>query len=157
MAKKFKDTKVGQFLSRSAPTILDMVDDVFPPAKLLTKLIDDSPELTEVQKQEAKRLALEYEKLYAADRDSARRREVEVAKTGKSDWMMYLVGIIGLLAFISVVYGVMFIPELEDNKLFIHLMGMIEGVVVSNLFAYYYGTSKSSSDKTKLLGRVNGS
>jgi hypothetical protein len=34
-----------------------------------------------------------------------------------------------------------YIPEMAENDLFIHLMGMIEGVVVGNIFAYYYGTS----------------
>jgi len=27
------------------------------------------------------------------------------------------------------------------NELFVHLMGMVEGVVISNIFAYYYGSS----------------
>ena len=41
---------------------------------------------------------------------------------------------------------------MQENDLFIHLLGMIEGVVVSNIFAYYYGTSKSSHDKDEKIG-----
>ena len=79
-----------------------------------------------------------------ADRDSARQREVEVKKAGGQDWMMFITGIIGLLSFVFMIYAVVYIPSVSENDLFVHLMGMIEGVVISNIFAYYYGTS---SDK----------
>jgi hypothetical protein len=36
--------------------------------------------------------------------------------------------------------------------LFIHLVGLVEGAVLT-IIAYYYGTSKSSSDKTKMLAK----
>ena len=45
--KKFKETKVGQFLSKAAPTVLDLVGDVFPPIELLANLVrKEAPELT---------------------------------------------------------------------------------------------------------------
>jgi len=49
-----------------------------------------------------------------------------------------------LLSFIFIIYAVVYEPSVMENDLFVHLMGMIEGVVISNIFAYYYGTS---SDK----------
>jgi uncharacterized protein YqhQ len=66
---------------------------------------------------------------------------VEVKKAGGQDWMMLITGIVGLLSFVFVVYAVVFIPAVLNNDLFVHLMGMIEGVVIGNIFAYYYGTS----------------
>ena len=94
---------------------------------------------------EDKKIASSYiQEMYAlevADRDSARKREVEIAKTDKQDWMMLLTGITGLISFIFTIYAVVYIPSVLENDLFIHLMGMIEGVVISNIFAYYYGTS----------------
>ena len=51
------------------------------------------------------------------------------------DFMMMLTGIIGLFAFCFIIYAVVFIPDVKDNNLFIHLMGMVEGVVISNIFA----------------------
>jgi len=83
--------------------------------------------------------------LEVQDRDSARKREVELAKVKGTDWMMYATGIVGLVSFIAMVVAVIWIPSVQENKLFVHLMGIVEGVVISNLFAYYYGTSK---DKT---------
>jgi uncharacterized protein YqhQ len=75
------------------------------------------------------------------DRDSARNREIEVKKTGSQDIMMLATGLTGLFSFVFVIYAVVYEPTVLDNDLFVHLMGMIEGVVISNIFAYYYGTS----------------
>lgn len=98
---------------------------------------------------------MEFEKelyeLEVKDRDSARNREIEVAKTGKVDILMYATGFTGLSSFLMVIYAVIWIPSVLDNELFIHLMGMVEGVAISNLFSYYFGTSKSSADKNDLL------
>ena len=55
--------------------------------------------------------------------------------------MMFITGIVGLASFVFTIYAVVYVPSVTENDLFVHLMGMIEGVVVSNLFAYYYGTS----------------
>ena len=79
--------------------------------------------------------------LEVADRDSARKREVEVKKAGKQDWMMFITGLIGLASFVFLIYAVVYVEGVTDNDLFVHLMGMIEGVVIGNIFAYYYGTS----------------
>ena len=80
--------------------------------------------------------------LESADRASARQREVEVVKaTGKVDWMMMVTGMVGLLSFMFTIYAVVYIESVRENELFIHLMGMIEGVVIGNIFAYYYGAS----------------
>ncbi len=148
MAKrKFIETKIGQFLKKTAPAILDLVDDAFPPVKLLTHLISKNTHLSPEQSAEVTRLMNEYEKevyaLEVRDRDSARKREVDLAREKGRDWMMYLTGIIGLLSFAVVIYAVIWIPAVNENDLFIHLIGMIEGVVVGNIFAYYFGTSKN--------------
>jgi hypothetical protein len=79
--------------------------------------------------------------LEVRDRESARLREVEIIKAGGFDFMMLATGIVGLLSFMFVIYAVVYVPAVKDNDLFIHLLGMIEGIVISNIFAYYYGTS----------------
>lgn len=149
--KKFTETAIGKFLSEKAPKLLSVVDDYFPPAKLLTALIGGDPDMSAEDKAEALRLAQQYEKelyeLEVRDRESARFREVELAKTGRTDWMMYLTGFVGLASFAVVIYAVIWIPNMAENDLFIHLMGMIEGVVISNLFAYYFGTSKTNENR----------
>jgi hypothetical protein len=155
MKTKFKDTKLGAWLADKAPDILQAAGDVFPPVGIITKLIGLDDRLTPEDKAEALKLVQSYElelyKIEVADRDSARTREVEVAKTGKTDFMMVITGLTGLFSFAVIIYAVIWIPGMASNDLFIHLMGMIEGVVIGNIFAYYYGTSKSSADKNKLI------
>ena len=87
---------------------------------------------------------VEFYKLEVADRDSARKREIEVAKTGKKDYMFNITGLVGLGVFVFIVYAITAIEIPEDNKeVWIHLIGICEGIVLS-IFGFFYG---SSSDK----------
>jgi len=144
MSKKFKDTKLGKFLKDKAPNILNIVGNVLPDKGVLgivKNLVDSEPSLTPEEKQQIHNQVTELYKLEVQDRDSARKREVEMAKAGGNDWMMNLTGVVGLFCFIFIVYSVVYIPEVLHNELFVHLMGMVEGVVIGNIFAFYYGTS----------------
>ena len=141
MGKPFKETKVGKFLLQKLP---NLAGDILPDKGVLgivKNLIDTDDSLTP---EERKTLLKDLYQLEIADRDSARNREVEIKKTGGQDWMMLVTGLVGLLSFMFMIYAVVYIPSVSENDLFVHLMGMIEGVVISNIFAYYYGTS---SDK----------
>jgi uncharacterized protein YqhQ len=142
MSKKpFKETAVGKFLTKKLPGV---VTDVLPDKGVLgivKNLIDGDDSISNEEKAALKKELYEIE---VADRDSARKREVEIKKAGGQDWMMFVTGIVGLLSFVFMIYAVVYIPSVTENDLFVHLMGMIEGVVISNIFAYYYGTS---SDK----------
>lgn len=139
---KIKDTKVGKWLKEKAPKVLNIVGDLLPDQGYLgvvKNLISSDPDVTPEQEAEFEQMAFELE---AADRASARNREVELAKaTGKTDWMMILTGVVGLFSFMFTIYAVVYIENVRENELFIHLMGMIEGVVIGNIFAYYYGAS----------------
>ena len=139
MSKKpFKETKVGKFLFNKIPSL---AGDILPDKGILgvvKNLIDSDDSMGQAEKDDL------YKELYemeVADRDSARKREVEVKKAGGQDWMMFITGIVGLASFIFTIYAVVYVPSVVENDLFVHLMGMIEGVVISNIFAYYYGTS----------------
>ncbi|MEO1255877.1 MAG: hypothetical protein AAFY41_13495 [Bacteroidota bacterium] len=154
MKKKFKDTAVGRFLSKNGSKIVHAAGDLFPPLGVVTNMIAGDPDLTLEQKQEAQRLVLEEYRLEIEDRKSARTREVSLAQAGKVDYMMIATGAIGLLAFVGCVLAIIFMPQLQENKLFIHLVGMIEGIVVTKLYSYYYGTSKGSKDKQNKLEKL---
>ena len=139
--KKLKDTKVGKWLKENAPKVLDTVGELLPnngALGVVKKLIDRDESIPQDKKSEFKRMEFELE---LEDRKSARSREVEVKKTGDKDIMMMITGIVGLISFVFTIYAVVYIPSVKENELFIHLMGMIEGVVIGNIFAYYYGTS----------------
>jgi hypothetical protein len=142
--KKFKDTKLGGLLSKIAPKILNVAGDLLPDAGVLgmvSKMIAEDPDISPEDKKVLQEQHKELYKLEVEDRDSARKREIEIAKTNRIDYMMQLTGIVGLLSFAFIIYAVVYVPSVTDNDFFVHLMGMVEGVVISNIFAYYYGTS----------------
>ena len=141
MSKKpFKETKVGKLLFGAKELLPE--NGVLG---VLKNLIDTDEELTPEEREEAHKWLIEAYKAEVADRDSARGREVGVAQAGKKDYLMFITGMVGLLSFVFVIYATVYVPSVLDNDLFVHLMGMIEGVVVSNLFAYYFGTSMKDS------------
>ena len=141
--KPFKETGLGKFLLGAGSTIIDVVGDVLPDKGLLgvvKNLIDKDPDLSDDQKSEAHDRLVELYRLEVADRDSARKREVNFRKYG-IDWMFNLTGIVGLAAFAFLVYTVVTTEVPQSNKeIFIHLIGIVEGVALS-IFGYYYGSA----------------
>ena len=141
--KKLKDSKLGKLLKDKAPKILDVVGDLLPDKGVMgvvKNLIDVEPELTREEKKMLHQQAVEFYKLEVEDRDSARKREVEIMKTGAKDWMMNLTGIVGLFSFLFLVYAIVFITVPEHNKeLMIHTTGIVEGIVLS-IVGYYFGS-----------------
>lgn len=141
--KPFKETGLGKFLLGAGSTIIDVVGDALPDKGLLgvvKKLIDKDPDLSEDQKAEAHDRLVELYRLEVADRDSARKREVALRKHG-TDWMFNLTGLVGLAAFGFLVYTVVSTEVPQSNKeIFIHLLGIVEGVALS-IFGYYFGSA----------------
>jgi hypothetical protein len=142
--KKFRDTKVGKFLKEKAPKILDTVGDVLPDKGVLgivKNLISTSDEMSDEDKQLAFEQMKELYGLEVQDRDSARNREIEISKLHKFDGLFYLTGLIGLGVFCFIVYAIAYLEIPTQNKeIWIHLIGISEGVVLS-IFGYYFGSS----------------
>jgi hypothetical protein len=134
--KKFKDTKVGKLLGKATGLLPD--EGILGVVK---NLIDNDEELTPEEREEVKKWVVEAYNAEVADRDSARKREVEVAKAGKFDFLFNLTGLVGLGAFAVIVWAILALDIPEANKeLFYHLIGIVEGVTLS-IFGYYFGTS----------------
>lgn len=149
-------TRVGmliQNVAKFAPEVLDLASNI-PGLQVLDKAADivrgkKLPEQTEaaILADIEREKAVEIARLQ--DIDSARRREVEIAKTGRSDWMKNVVGIFVMILVSSVCYAVFFM-KLENSELAHFIAGEIVGFGASLVF-YYFGSSKSSSDKDKAL------
>jgi len=136
MKKPFKETKVGKLLGK--------VSGILPESGVLgvlKEVIDTDDSLTPEEKEEAHKQLVEAYKAEVADRESARSREVEVAKAGRVDWLFNLTGIVGLGAFGFIIYAIIKVEVPEANKeIFIHGIGIVEGVALS-IFGYFFGTS----------------
>lgn len=157
--KPFKETKLGKFLGEKAPAVLDAVGDILPDQGVLgvvKNVFEKIQGITPEERKEFEKLVQEYEKeiftLEIQDRASARTRETEFVKsTGHIDWMQVCVGITVMLSFVSLQYALinLHIPD-ENRDTFMHMVGMID-TSVGLVIGYYFGSSKGSHDKSKLL------
>lgn len=133
--KPFWDTNLGKIVSS--------ISGILPKEGVLgviRNVIDGNDTLTPDEKESALNEALEAYKIEVNDRQSARNREVKSKKYG-TDWMMNLTGIIGLSAFAFLVYTVVNVEVPETNReIFIHMIGIVEGIILS-IFGYYYGSA----------------
>ena len=139
--KKFKETAVGKFILNKVP---DFVGDVLPDKGILgivKNLIDSDSDMSAEEKAQYHKELVDFYELEVADRDSARKREVEKAKTGGFDLMFNLTGLVGLGAFAFIIYAIVYLQIPENNKeVWIHLIGICEGIVLS-IFGYFYGSA----------------
>jgi hypothetical protein len=85
--KKFKDTKVGQFVLSKLPNFVSSVLPNDGVLGIVKNLIDTDPAIGPEEKAQMHRELTALYELEVADRDSARKREVEIAKTGRFDFM----------------------------------------------------------------------
>lgn len=145
--KKFKETAVGKFLSEKVPGVLDVIDDYFPPAKVLTALVgknlppEDQIEFEKLLKQHEKEMyALEVQ-----DKDSARDREIEfIRATGHADRFQYFIGGLAVVTACSVIYFLLFreIPKSNEHVIMLFI-GELLGIV-TGIYGYHYGSSMGS-------------
>jgi len=120
MKKKFGDTKLGLWVKRKAPALLDKIGDYFPPVGILSELVGKE-RLNPKEKVEFERLCREYEteelKLHLADIQDARKSNVVIQQAAHAsplakntayilDFVIVVSTIlIGLLLFFQVVPG----------------------------------------------------
>ena len=148
MSNKIKDSKIGKLLASKIPSALDIVGDLLPDQGALgiVKNLIDSADISEEEKQMLHNQVKELYELEVADRDSARKREIEVAKTRKFDIMFNLTGLTGLGAFLFIIYAIVYLDIPENNKeVWIHLIGICEGIVLS-IFGYFFGSAIKSDN-----------
>jgi len=137
--KPFNETKVGKLLNKVLPDkgVIGVLKDV----------LDLDDDLSPEDKEKAAQALVRAYEAEVSDRDSARKREVEVTKAGKNDWLFHLTGIVGLGAFSVIIWAILALEIPTENKeLFYHLIGIVEGVALS-IFGFYFGTSMKDEKK----------
>lgn len=141
---------IKKILSGGTKEVIDSVGNV------LDKVITNKEELAQAKLEAEKEINRNFEKvqenilkekeLEIQDRSSARVREAEFVKaTGHIDWLMWLLAVCGLGILVYCLYQIAN-KELANKELFIHFLGIIEGVVVS-MYSYYFGSSVGSRIK----------
>ena len=148
--KPFKETGLGKILLSVIPGFIKGASKALPDSGVLgviKNLIDTDPDMSDEEKAAAHDQLVELYRLEVEDRDSARKREAAIVNAGGKDWMMSLTGVVGLAAFAFLVYTVVTTQVPASNKeIFIHMIGIVEGVALS-IFGYYFGSAVKKDDK----------
>lgn len=145
--KKFKDTKIGGWLSKNAPKVLDVVGDALPDKGVLgivKNLIDGDPDLTIEQK-------MEYEKL---QNDFIVQQEQQVSDRWKYDmssdsWLSKNVRPLTVSALILFLFVLIFLDALEIKFIVKESwISLYETILITAIGGYF--VVRSVDKKTKL-------
>lgn len=156
--KPFKETKVGQWLSKNGPKVLDAVTDVagtiYPPLGKIKDLISKDPDMTEEQKLEFQKLEfefeLEFEKLAVADLDSARKMQMSALSQEDRFSKRYVYYLSTFIIGSTIVFGfcLFFIEVPEKNQ---RLVDMFADVClfasVGSILNFFFGRTVSKATK----------
>ena len=103
-----------------------------------------------------KELGIDEMKLEAMDRDSARLREAEMAKSGNRDYTTSILAVCLTFGFFGMLITLMFfgshIPQTILSVIEI-LLGALATAFIS-IINYYFGSSKSSGEKNKMIAEM---
>ncbi|MDA8156236.1 MAG: hypothetical protein M0Z52_07270 [Actinomycetota bacterium] len=97
-------------------------------------------------------LGIESDKAYLADVQNARQRETDiVTKTGKKDWNLYLLAWTVIVGFFLLVWEMTFASIPSANLGPVNQLYGAMAVGFGTVLAYFFGSSKESSDKNQML------
>lgn len=166
--KPFWETGFGKFLNSAkdvAPSVLNVATQVIKGSTPLGAAIDivhgilseksanneKAAQLLGQLENERQQWELEMAKVDASDRDSARRRQVDMVKSGAKDWLMSACGVMALCAFAFLLYAAVYV-SFENDALVHELIGMTSTLVIG-MFSFYFGSSRGSERKTELIAQ----
>jgi len=148
---KFKEehgkTKVGSFLQKFAPDILDVVGDVLPEKGalgIIKNLISKDDKLTAEQKAEA----LELLKIDLENTKDARdMQKVALAQDDLfSKRFIYYLSVFWSVISAAYLFFATF-TEIANEKMADTVLGFLLGTIISTIINFYFGSSTGSKEK----------
>lgn len=151
--------------------VMDLVADALgtdPTPDAIAKAIDEDPaaalKLAELQARHKERLeelsldrarlGVEEEKARLADVQNARLREMNItATTGQRDINLYVLAWTVIIGFFALMTLLIFRPLPPGAEGYVNQLFGTLGTGFGLVLGYFFGSSKSSSDKTALLAR----
>ena len=145
---KIKDSKLGQWLKKNAPKVLDVVGDLLPEKGVLgiiKNLVDRDPDVTPEQKAELLKLEHDFEIELLKDTQDARHREIEITKAlGKQDYFQRFIGVCVNAAFFMCMAVTIWVKlDPEQREMFIELRSYTVAAWIA-VVSYYFGSSAGS-------------
>jgi hypothetical protein len=147
--KKFGETKVGKFIKRKAPDVLDAIGDSFPPVKIVKTLlqgkINDHAELEQFED------ALRQYELELKDLDSARQREIAIVTSDAAPILNKIIVPILALVIVALTFTLFYLImfkriESVEKDIIIYVLGALT-TYVGQVLSYYFGSSRGSANK----------
>jgi hypothetical protein len=146
-------TAVAGPVGMAAVTMLAKKFDVEDTVAAVAEAISSDPQAA----QKLADLELEFAKVDAADRDSARSREVGMAAAGATSLAQLVVPILALgtvaTTFLFIAALLFLEIKTEQQQLIIFALGYATAAA-QQVLSYYFGSSKSSQDKTTALQKA---
>ena len=125
------------------------------PDALNTALINATPDQIAKIKEIELTHRDEFERLFLQDRQDARQREIKIVQaTGKKDLNLYVLAWVVVIGFFVLCGTLMYqtIPSGQNSIILMLFGGLQSGF--ATVLGYFFGSSKSSADKTQLLAQA---
>jgi len=154
MKKKFGETKIGSFLAKVAPDVLDTVGESFPPVKVLSSLFGRELMVTPEQQQQFDQLLADYElnELREHNANTADARDMQKVALGQDDKFskrfLYWMAAGSLLFGFTYIFFITFTEIPESNQRFADtILGVVIATIITTIYNFFFGSSKGSKDK----------
>ena len=148
---KHKQTRVGAFLSKTAPHILDIIGDVLPDSGALgivKNLIDKDDTLSPQQKAEAINL-LKIDLENTKDARDLQKIALQQDDLFSKRFVYYLAtfwSVIGAAYLFFATFTTVVNPKMADT-----VLGFLLGTIVATIINFFFGSSQGSKDKANEL------
>lgn len=100
----------------------------------------------------AEEFGVQFAKITEEDRDSARKREVDIAQAGKKNYAMPVLAALAVLGMAWLTYFT-FSHDIRERELAFMIVGFAIAIV-KDIYGYYFGSSAGSADKTDTINRI---
>ena len=150
---KHGKTRVGNFLNKVAPHILDKVGDILPDEGALgivKNLISNDEKINP----EDKVKALELLQMDLENTKDARRMQIAALQQDDvfSKRFVYYLAIFWSFTSAAYIFLATF-TEVVNPKVADTVLGFLLGTIVATIITFFFGSSKGSKDKTALISR----
>src|ERR1700752_4149360 len=148
--------------------MLTILKELFSGGKLLSGARDIIDEVV-TSKEEKATLYIKFQEMISkhsqtiaglevADRDSARKREIETTKAGSKNWTQNILAYAGVTGFFGII-GYLLSKGLgnmsaEESFIIGNLTGMA-GAIAKDIYGYYFGSSKGEHESKSIIHSYN--
>ena len=156
MSKPFKETKVGSWLSKNAPKVLDATlaagSLFYPPLDKIRDLLNGDPDLTPEQKADFQKMEMEFDlelmKAQFADVDSARKMQIAALTQDDRFSKRFIYYLSSFVLLSATAFGIMlfFVKVPEENQRLVDMYAdvyLLAGAIT--ILNFFFGNSHRRS------------